>query len=131
MIAQRTDGVSRGLLNEGVNAGLDMLEFVPLHLSAVERNPLLPAWVYSWLGTDAEFLSPDQWFSWGHSHDGGHHDEHGFWRVKIKLGKFIWIPPPVGADVAVVELRKALIKRTDCTHVFPCQQLLTLNGGIN
>jgi hypothetical protein len=31
MIAQGTDGVSRGLLTEGVTAGLDMLSFIPLH----------------------------------------------------------------------------------------------------
>jgi hypothetical protein len=32
MIAQGTDGVSRGLFTEGVNAGIEMLSFVPLHL---------------------------------------------------------------------------------------------------
>jgi hypothetical protein len=39
MIAQGTDGVSRGLLAKRVNSGLNMLSFVPLHLNAVERNP--------------------------------------------------------------------------------------------
>jgi hypothetical protein len=125
MIAQGTDGVSRGLLTEGVNAGLDMLSFVPLHLSAIERNPSLHRWVCSWLGNDAELLEPEQWFSRGHSHDGGSYDENGFWRLKIRPGKFIWAPPPAAADVAVEELRKALIKRRDCTHVFLCPRLLT------
>jgi hypothetical protein len=89
MIAQGTNGVSRGLLTEGVNARLDMLSFVPLHLSAIERNPSLHPWVFSWLGNDAELLAPNQWFSRGHSHDWGSYDENGFWRVKIRPGKFI------------------------------------------
>jgi hypothetical protein len=69
MIAQGTVEVSRGLLTEGVNSGLDMLSFVPLHLNAVERNPSLLSWVLSWLGNDAKILTPEQWFSRGHSHD--------------------------------------------------------------
>ena len=36
MIAQGTDGLSRGQLGEGVMEGLDMLDFVPLHLSAAD-----------------------------------------------------------------------------------------------
>jgi hypothetical protein len=125
MIEQRTDGVSRGLLTEGVSAGLDMLAFVPLHLSALDRSPSLLSWVKSWLGDDAEFLTSDQWFSRGHGHDGGYYDENSFWRVQIKCGKFVWCPPPGAADVAVEELRKSLIKRKDSTHVFLCPRLLT------
>jgi hypothetical protein len=49
-------------------------------------------------------------------------DEHGFWRVKVRVGKFIWAPPPAAADV---ELRNELINRRDCTHVFLCPRLLT------
>jgi len=41
MIAQRSDGVSRGALNEGVMNGKDMLSFVPLAKSATERSPAL------------------------------------------------------------------------------------------
>jgi hypothetical protein len=68
MIAQGTDGVSRGLLTEGVTSGLDMLSFIPLHLSAIERSPSLKDWVSSWLGEGTEFLTPEQWFSRGHDH---------------------------------------------------------------
>jgi hypothetical protein len=125
MIAQGMDGVSRGLLTEGVTTGLDMLSFVPLHLSAFERRPSLKTWISSWLGDDSEFLSPEQWFSQGHSHDGGYYEDHGFWRVKVKPAKFVWAPPPAAADVAVEELRKSLIKRWDSTHVFVCPWLMT------
>jgi hypothetical protein len=55
MIAQGTDGVSRGVFTEGVATGIDMLSFIPLHLSAIDRNPLITEWVRSWFGLDGEF----------------------------------------------------------------------------
>ncbi len=48
MIAQGTDGCSRGSLMEGVMAGADMLTFVNLAPGAVERHPLLLDWVSTW-----------------------------------------------------------------------------------
>lgn len=41
MIAQGTDGCSRGVLMEGVMAGQDMLTFVDLAKTATERSPTL------------------------------------------------------------------------------------------
>jgi hypothetical protein len=35
------DGVLRGLLNEGVMAGDDILSFIPLHLSVLDHSPSL------------------------------------------------------------------------------------------
>jgi hypothetical protein len=125
MIAQGTDGVSCGLLNEGVTTGLDMLAFIPLHLTAIERNPSVKEWIVSWLGREAEFLLPSEWFTRRHSHCGGYYDKQGFWRLNIKPGKFVWASPPAAAEVAVEELWKALIKIRDCTHVFICPRLLT------
>jgi hypothetical protein len=125
MIAQGTDGVSRELLTKGVTSGLDMLSFVPLHLSVFDRRPQVRDWVESWLGDDAEFLTTEQWFTRGHSHDGGYYDDQGIWRVKTRPGKFVWTPPPAAAEVAIEELHKALIKRRDSTHVVLCPRLLT------
>jgi hypothetical protein len=104
MIAEGTDGVSRGALNQGVSTGLDMISFIPLHLSAVEWSPHIIDWIKSWLGMDTKLLTPEQWYSRGHSHDGGNYDEYGFWRVMIRLGKFVWSPPPSAADVALDKL---------------------------
>jgi hypothetical protein len=68
--------VSRGALNEGVTTGLDMLSFILLHLSVTEPNPQL---VDSFLvGVEAEILPPEQWFSRGHTQDGGYYDERKF-----------------------------------------------------
>jgi hypothetical protein len=43
MIAQGTDGCSRGVRLEGVMAGKDVLSFVDLGKSALERSPALLA----------------------------------------------------------------------------------------
>jgi hypothetical protein len=44
MIAQGTDGASRGDLSNGVMSGKDMLDFVPLDLGVQDRAPDLVAW---------------------------------------------------------------------------------------
>ena len=124
MEAQGTDGVSRGHLKEGVSTGADMLSFIPLHLSALQRSASLKGWLQSWLGTHAEFLEPDDWFERGHDFSGGAKDSQGFWRPRILPGTFVWSPPPAAADVALEELRKARLKRQDSLHVVVIPRLL-------
>jgi hypothetical protein len=124
MRAQGTDGVSRGQMKEGVSAGCSMLSFIPLHLNAIERSPAVEPWLKSWLGKDAEVLSPEDWFERGHDLLGGKYDAKGFWRHATKKGTFIWNPPPAAASVAIEELRKARIKRQDSMHVFVCPRLM-------
>ncbi len=60
MIAQGTDGLSRGDYSSGVMPGVPMLQFIPLHLSAMVRSaPLLP-WVQSWYPLlDIQPLTPE------------------------------------------------------------------------
>eukprot|EP00980_Cylindrotheca_fusiformis_P022018 scaffold8903_cov106-Cylindrotheca_fusiformis.AAC.3 len=125
MIAQGTDGLSRGGLNEGVMAGKPMSSFLPLHLDAFERSPPLKDWVKSWAGPDAVFLSPDDWFFRGHDlipteRSGSSSREFG-----VKAGVMIWSPPPAAADVALEELRKARIKRQHSTHIVLVPRLCT------
>jgi hypothetical protein len=124
MRAQGTDGVSRGQMKEGVTAGLDMMSFIPFHESALKRSPTVRDWIASWLGTGAEFLSPEDWYERGHDVSGGSYDSKGFWRSTFKPGKFVWSPPPAAANVALEELRKARIKRQHSIHVFVCPRLL-------
>jgi hypothetical protein len=83
MIAQGTDTVSRGALNQGVTTGLEMLSLIPLHLGAIHQNLEIPNWIKSQLGKGTEFLTPDTWVSRSHSHDGGHYDAMGFWWVEM------------------------------------------------
>ena len=125
MIAQGTDGISRGEMNEGIGQGQKMLSFIPLHLSALDRYPPLSDWIKTWAGHPVEILSTNQWFTRGHGHDGGSYDKSGFWRPHLRPGTFIWIPPPAAADVSLEELRKSSIKRHDSMHIFLCPKLLT------
>jgi hypothetical protein len=62
MIAEGSDGVSRGFLNVGVMAGEDILSFIPLHLSAIDWSPSLVAWLKTWVRQKLETLSPQDWY---------------------------------------------------------------------
>ena len=60
MIAQGTDGISRGEMLEGVMAGEPMLRFIPLNLGACERSRELLGWIKDWLGSDSQLLKPEE-----------------------------------------------------------------------
>ena len=125
MIAQGTDGVSRGNLAEGVMAGKPMADFLPFHLTALERSPGLLPWVKSWLGESCEVLTPEGWYERGHDFDGGRVNTDGVWMPSLRAGTFVWAPPPAAADAAVEELRKARHKRQQSMHVVLVPRLLT------
>jgi hypothetical protein len=128
MIAQGTDGVSRGYLSQGVMAGDSMLVHIPIYLSAIDRaqGNLLP-WIRSWTSAEASVLSPFDWFQLGHDIAGWTRSKDGFSRPRIINGTrtYIWAPPPFAAEVAIAELRKARIKRQMSSHVFICPRLCT------
>ena len=132
MKAQGTDGLSRGNLNVGVMAGKSMLDFVPIHKTALERSPQLKTWLKSWIGNQIEFLEPEQWFTRGHDHDENRWEtnldfEDG-WKMEfpaIRKGVMIWTPSPCTSDVAVEELRKARHKRQISQHLFVVPRLMS------
>jgi hypothetical protein len=76
MIAQGTDGLSRGDKFTGVMQRVSMEEFVPLHLSALDRSNELCPWLAAVAkGLEPVFLEPEDWFTKGQG-----------------LGTFIWHP---------------------------------------
>jgi hypothetical protein len=84
MIDQGIDGGSRGDLNQGSMASESILNFVPLHLSALERSAKLEDWVRSWWNKDLgklQILSPEGWFDEGQQE-----------------GCFLWAPPEQGTS---------------------------------
>ena len=128
MIAQGTDGVSRGYLGHEVMAGEAMVSHIPIHISAVDRSAenLVP-WIRSWSGQSSLLLDEKGWFEAGHDIEGWRQDIVGFERpILSKRGQtYIWAPPPLAAEVATAEMRKARIKRQTSCHIVVCPRLCT------
>lgn len=127
MIAQGTDGVSRGFLGAGVMSGESMTSFIPIHLGAIERSETLKDWIIGWTqNSSAIFLLPKDWFDVAHDIQGWNPGWDGFLRPGLSEGRVVvWSPPPYVADVALAELRKARIKRQRSSHIFICPRLCT------
>ncbi len=125
MMAEGTDGTSRGHFKEGVSIGENMLTFLPWNESAFERTELLEPWLLSWMPTKTEILTPEGWFTRGHDQLGGAFDRHGFWQHQIVPGSFIWAPPPAAADVVVEQLSITRHKRSASFHLVVVPRLMT------
>jgi hypothetical protein len=98
MIAQGTDGLSRGSFLEGVVAGSPMLSFVDLALSADQRWPAVVEFVRSWIEPAVgplKALLPAEWFIEGHGIVGGEKDVRGIWIPShAETGRaYLWCPP--------------------------------------
>jgi hypothetical protein len=126
MIAQGTDGLSRGDTTEGVMAGRSMLDFVPLHLSAF-RQPGVASWMQSWIPSSSiHFLHPEEWYDIGHGMDGGARDQFGTWVPhESSLEWQVWSPPPAIAEVALDELEESRHKRKHINHIWVAPWLMT------
>lgn len=129
MIVQGTEGLSRGVLSEGVMGGDEMNSFIPLHKTALERSEALLGWIKECcdLPGKEEFvsLSVDEWFEKGHDVIGGDSNVDGMWIPRTATGCYVWAPPPCVALQCLEELRKARHKRQDSSHVFVCPRIMT------
>jgi hypothetical protein len=130
MQAQGTDGLSRGDLTSGVMQGTNLLTFVPLQFTALERSPSLLPWCLSWLPPTFTLvpLSPADWFYKGHGLVGGAPNADGVWiphNVSSPTTALLWCPAPAVGDVAMQQLSTARLKRPDQLHIFLCPRLMT------
>jgi hypothetical protein len=101
-----------------------MTSFIPIHLTATDRSPLLHDWLNSWLPGSPRFLELIDWFQLGHGIAGyGLNFEQTVVPILCEPGQFVWTPPPYAADVAVAELRKSRLKRMQHLHAFVCPRL--------
>ena len=130
MIEQGTDGLSRGNMFEGVMQGKSMLEFVPLHLSALDRSEKLESRLRRCLEgkfhSKLEILAPKDWFIRGHDIMGTRMNCDGMTIPKFKSGTMLWAPPPAVAKFAVEQIRQARHKRQQSCHVLVVPRLMTL-----
>ena len=112
MIAQGTDGLSRGNMLQGVFTWKQMQEFVPLHLNAGERSPKLISWVKGWYpNPDLHELTHVDWFD----------------AVQVQsIHHCLWVPAPASAETAIEQLCYTRLKRPQATHVILVPRLLTL-----
>jgi hypothetical protein len=112
MIEEGTDGLSRGNINEGVMSGTDILSYIPLHLSAAERQDGVVRWIKACAETGShekyQALTAAEWFTTGQTRN-----------------YCVWMPPPAAADVAVELLGKSKHKRPKSEHIFICPRLMT------
>ncbi|CAB9525841.1 unknown protein [Seminavis robusta] len=109
MIAQGTDGLSRGSHGTGVMRGVDMISFVPLHQTCIERSPAFGEWFWDVVsGAKPTLLTPENWFENVLGH-----------------GAHVWFPPPAAADVVSERLRIARHKRPNSLHIVVVPRLMT------
>jgi len=111
MIAQGTDGLSRGGSFAAVMQREDFLVHIPLNLGVMDRQPVeMKGWVDSWFQGQQEslWLTPENWYLEGQTQD---------W--------CIWTPPPAAADAALEQLAKSTHKRPNHTHLVLIPRLMT------
>ena len=126
MIAQGTDGLSRGNLMEGVMTGQHILNFVPLHESALDRSKLLYKWLQSWApDKQLKLLSPEDWYDVGHDIDDGFIDDDGIWTPVYSRTYKLWAPAPAAAFYAMEELARSRHVDPYTPHLFVCPRLMT------
>ncbi len=96
----------------GVFRGARMIDFVPLHLSAVERSPELLSWIQGWYPglSGLNVLKPEDWFDGVLNRD---------------LDHCLWASAPAASKAAVEQLCLARLKRPDTTHIIIIPRLLT------
>ena len=112
MIAQGTDGLSRGDLNCGVMGDGAFLKHIPLNRTAFSYDGTLKEECLTWVPSPVEwrFLTEEDWF------DGAFSDARG---------KYVWTPSAALARVAVEQLCEVKHIHPYTTHVFVAPALMT------
>lgn len=126
MIAQGSDGLTRGNLLEEVMVGENMLNFIPLHLTAIERSSSLLGWLESWAPDKIlRLLRPVDWYDVGHGVMGGSKNNEGIWIPKYDTTCKLWCPAPASAFYIMEELSRARHVHPHTSHLFACARLIT------
>ena len=111
MIESGIYALSRGEFVGGVARGQSMLDFVPIHLLAIERSPKVLDWVKSWWPNeigDLELMTPSDWFD-----------------KALIPGSYLWDVPPAASHVAVEQLCTLTHGLNNNFHIFIVPRLCT------
>jgi hypothetical protein len=103
MIQIGVDALSRGELHVGA-LGASCSSAAPLHLSPIQRSPLLKGWVQSWTCDGAKIATPESWFH--EAQQAGDYTE-----LYQKSQTWVWDLPPAAAIHALEELGNGRLKR--------------------
>jgi hypothetical protein len=128
MIQQGTDGLSRGLLMDGVFSGDSMSLHIPLHLSALERAPDLLPWVRSWRPDPSVLaLTPADWYTIGHGLSASYTLNIDGIPVPLEHPSvwFLCAPPPAAARTTLAELAASRHKSPHLNHIVLLPRLFT------
>jgi len=127
MVAQGTDGLSRGDVTDGIMAGQPMCQFIPLHLPPTYRSPDLLNWIRYWCPDPTiRTLSPADWYEKGHGVQGGHRSPTGMWfPVECSDRWYLWDIAPAAAPFALEEALTSRLKRPHLNHIFLIPRLMT------
>jgi hypothetical protein len=122
MMVQGTDRLSHGAPSYGIDTGVG----VPLHLSPLQRDLGLLAWLQAWIPSP-RVLDPYGWFTLGHGIAAFEPNSDGIpTPITVKdHSVFLWHPAPAAAEAALEELCLARHKRPHLHHVFICPRLFT------
>ncbi|KAL7559916.1 hypothetical protein ACA910_007283 [Epithemia clementina (nom. ined.)] len=110
MVDQGTDGISQADFTNGVMRGMSMLHFVPIHQTAVARQPRVIQ----------EFIRSIT----GQAHMVHLNPTNGFTTAQAQDGLFLWTPPPCLSNIAVHLLTEAVHKRPWNTHLILIPSLM-------
>ena len=128
MIAQGTDGISRGYFLEGVMSGRDMLDYIPLNKSGINRYPKLLSWIQQWTDKgDLEPLVESEWLWKGQGLSDTFYTNVDKFELPMKTQEdvFLWAPPPAIADVALEYIHKSVHKRPTNYHILIIPKIMT------
>jgi hypothetical protein len=111
MQEEGADGASRGDQSSGVMSGTHILQYIPLHLSALDVAPKLEEWLRSCWPKERgklQCLTANDWYSHG-----------------VSSRNCIWAPAPAAAEAASEQLARAIHKHPSSFHLFVAPRLLT------
>lgn len=113
MIECGVDGLSRGDKGEGIARGIPVIDFVPIHLSPMERSSQLENWIYTWWKDSEELgelrkMEPIDWFT-----------------NYNKRGAFLWDVAPAAGESAVEQLSAHIHAQPYADHIFLIPRLCT------